>query len=400
MSELDAHAREQLKSLAVITSMCSYWRNVAIATPKLWTCIVITASIVKKGVEVGRSIISTFIRRSKTASIDIYICPPPDVLSFHKQFMAVYEPVIPHLQRCLSFCCDMLGNKSATLLFPLAGPMPRLSTLVLTGDSDINFSRPPITIFAQPSSLTALRVVTIFSVPIAPIPANMINHLTLTIKNTSHRWSGPLIASCTQITSLRLIGRENFQTFAPSHIALPKLKVLHHSYSPISPSLHAPALEEIHWTSASLSVSPSYGDACFPSVKKLCLDCPLPYYGQHPPRRRLKLPRLQEVVLDDAAEASSVLCALLVPHMLQSNVRASRSAKLAGLPYPTLRLVTLKATDEEDRVALLGVLIEVLELYQHTRLGYDENETFPAGENSFWSELKAVFSDRVFATNS
>ena len=75
MSELDKYTREHLKSLALITSVCSYWREVAISTPKLWTCIIITAFLVKKGVKFGRSVTSTFIKRSKNAAMRI----APDV---------------------------------------------------------------------------------------------------------------------------------------------------------------------------------------------------------------------------------------------------------------------------------------------------------------------------------
>ncbi|KAF8315110.1 hypothetical protein DL93DRAFT_921739 [Clavulina sp. PMI_390] len=151
-------ASKQLKLLLVATSVSSRWRCVAIGTSELWTWIVIVDHVLRRGVDVGRSIIRAFLERSSNRSIDIFLTPPSDETpSDSDPFMQLYELVIPHLHRCSSFCCSSLGNGVADRILPLKGHMPKLSKLILI----YNLKRGLTTAFEEPLSPPALRTVTI-----------------------------------------------------------------------------------------------------------------------------------------------------------------------------------------------------------------------------------------------
>ncbi|KAF8312944.1 hypothetical protein DL93DRAFT_1211503 [Clavulina sp. PMI_390] len=252
-------AQRQLRTLSVITSVCSRWRNSAVGTSMLWTWIVVTSQILEKS-DVGRSIIEAFIGRSRNRLIQIALFPPLDITSGPDAFMRVYEALIPQLHRCSSFWCFQLGNALTPLIFPLYGPMPRLTDLVLMGDVDIS----PVTVFTEPSSLTELRDATITGVPIAPIPNNPIEWLTLSINETSPTWTLPLIASSVKAINLVLKDGDMLGDFPNTHVSLPNLKILHQNQFTVSPFLNAPAMDELHWTSCWLGAHRLGREAMFP----------------------------------------------------------------------------------------------------------------------------------------
>ncbi|KAF8312937.1 hypothetical protein DL93DRAFT_1211267 [Clavulina sp. PMI_390] len=385
---------QQLHSLLTLTSVSSRWRNAAIGASILWKWIVIAAHVVDRGADIGRSIIEAFLIRSRNRPISIFLSPPLDNFTNHEVFMQVYELVIPHLWRCDGFGCNQLGNAITPLLFPLIGPMPRLNALVLLGDTTI-FDLSPITVFTEPSSLGALRSVMIIGVPIAPILDNSIDFLSINLKNTSPTWVMPLIASSTTITLLGLTSPNMLGNPPPARIALPALKTLHHQYYTVSPFFEVPLLEELHWSCASFTATPSDGDVNFPSLKKLQIWRPFPYHDEGPPRKKLDFPQLTELVLGNAVEPSTALRALLLPNTLDPNMNSPNRATPVALPYPALQSVVLKRTGEEDLDVLYGVLAAVLELYPNVKLTYDPHQTFPNGDEEFWGRIRTAFCARV-----
>ncbi|KAF8310699.1 hypothetical protein DL93DRAFT_1583588 [Clavulina sp. PMI_390] len=390
-------AQQQLKTLLVLTSVSARWRNITIGIAQLWTWIVVTELTVNKGPDVGRSMITAFLERSRNRPIDIYLAPAIEGTSPPEDFLHVYEPIIFHLERCSTLHCYQLGSSITPLIFPLPGPMPRLKTLMLMGKAP-KLARRPVQVFAQPESLTALADVTVVGIPIKPIPKNSFDKLVVALNGSLPTWTLPLVKSSENLTSLRLWEGGMLGEVPDTRIFLPKLKVLHQTQFSVSPFLDAPALDELHWESCWLGTPPMYGHvSSFPAVTKLRLKNPFPYDHPHPPARKLEFPLLTDVVIEDAAEASSVLRGLLIPHTLDPKAHMSTGGKPTPLPYPYLRMVTLKETEDEDPAVLEEVLTTLLDSYENVQLEYDARETFPKGNGAFWDRLRKAYSKRVFA---
>ncbi|KAF8312953.1 hypothetical protein DL93DRAFT_2098004 [Clavulina sp. PMI_390] len=401
LDDFDATGLQHLKLLLTVTSTSSRWRNIAVGTSKLWTWIVIAAYHFERGVDIGRSIIQTFLMRSGTRAICLLLSPPLDTEDTHESFMQVYELVIPHLPRCEGFCFHRVGLVISSLIFPLPGPMPRLDILVLLGDTAAFFnSHTSMTVFNEPSSLTALRDVMIIGFPMAPIPGNPIDDLSIGLENIPDMWTMPFIASSTKITTLSLLSANVLGKAPPSPVTLPNLKILDHSYNTVAPFFDAPLLEELHWSLASLDISPTDGDVYFPLLRTLYISVAQPYNHEQPLRTKLEFPQLAELVLEYAAEPSTALRVLLLPHTLGHQINALEGTKSVALPYPALQIIVIKRTNQDDLAAWRSALVLVLESYPNVRLGYDPHKTFPVDDREFWGHIRETFGHRVYESLS
>ncbi|KAF8312943.1 hypothetical protein DL93DRAFT_2228756 [Clavulina sp. PMI_390] len=391
-------AQKQLRTLLAISSVSSRWRNVAIGASQLWTWIAIVAQVFRKG-EVGRHIIEAFLERSKDRSIWVDLFLPIGNVFPPDAFLEAYEPITHHLHRCSAFCCYQLSNSTISLLFPLAGPMQRLVTLFLMGDVTL----PSVTLFADPSSLTELRNLTIIGVPVAPIPDNSIEQLRISVHYPLPAWALPLVASSTKATSLALRDDDVLGDVPSTRVILPNLKILYHNQSNLSPYLDAPELEELHWTSCQLHGQQAHTPSqvpSFSSVTKLFLYSPVPHRLDHSPSNKIECPNLTDLTIDSAMKVSTILRGLLLPHTFGQRIDHHEKAnEPVVLPYPDLRVVRLQTTDGDTTGAMREVLVALLESYRNIRLEYDAQETFPQGDEEFWDELRQAYGGRVLATS-
>ncbi|KAF8312947.1 hypothetical protein DL93DRAFT_1211527 [Clavulina sp. PMI_390] len=386
----------QLDLLLITTSVSSRWRSVAIGASQLWTWIVIGDPLLDRGVHIGRSMMEAFIERSKNQSLFLYlVLPLEDALSRSAIFMQIFEPVVPHLHRCLSLYCFRIINNNVSRILPLRGPMPRLSKIILAGKVTI----PPMAAFTNPSSLTALRDVKIVGVPTLPIPENGIDRLVLAIGDGHPTWTLPFVASSTKIASLELWDRDQVDESPIKRIYLPDLKFLRHKYTCVEQFLDAPLVEELQVNSFRFNDNPTHGHVpSFTAVTKLCLQYPYDYPYDYPPQQNLPLPLLETLIVDGAHDLSTVLRGFLLPHTFNSKGDLSEEGEIVRLPYPSLQVLKLKAMKAKDRDTLRGVLVTLLESYPRVRLGYDTQDPFHKRNKRFWEGMRERYGERVFTT--
>ena len=144
--------------LLAITSTCSIWRSAALITPSLWA--VIRRPNFKK-IEYEVEYLETVLERSMDSSLDIELGRDPQVPRFPAK---IVKTIYPHLARCRRLC--LLLTETISEIFPLPGPLERLTTLIII-DPGLGFwfSRPmiPDITFAQTPRLRDLAFRGFFS---------------------------------------------------------------------------------------------------------------------------------------------------------------------------------------------------------------------------------------------
>jgi len=176
--------------LRTISSVCSFWRNIAISTPDLWSTITYNPSrdillfprrkrdTIESNARRICERLEIFLARSCAAPIYVNITI---LLQNPKQTRRIRDIIIPHLWRCHSFTIWYDDPIVRTAFFPLPGRLGRLKKLKL------HLPRPdlgPTTMFTKDAA-PPLRSLTLgpTSLPLSMdfVPANTLTHLHLPV---------------------------------------------------------------------------------------------------------------------------------------------------------------------------------------------------------------------------
>ena len=170
--------RNSERELIIATHVCHQWRSTLTSTPLLWTNI--------KCCDLTR--ITTYLKRSQTAPLDVQIVNPPP--SFHVQ-----DFLSSSLQRTRSLRVDISPPDLRAVIFRTRTPAPFLQELEFVGFSINNPSggiSPPKEFLGKPAP--PLRSIVFTSCPQLSLP---FSSLHLTDFNLSTTWA--------QLTSMRTL---------------------------------------------------------------------------------------------------------------------------------------------------------------------------------------------------
>lgn len=195
---------ETIKYLNTITSVCSLWRNIALAVPKLWTSILHYCPQGPERRKTATARLEAYITRSKSSPIDVNM-----VL---RNPRATVKPIIRILHanahRLRRFDIVLDTPELAVDLFPLPPPLNHLCLLDIAVLDEILTPDPErsIRLFQQDGAPEHLEKLTIDGTTwwdTSTIPAHLLESIDLT---TWLDWTGmtDLLIRCTNVKTIRM----------------------------------------------------------------------------------------------------------------------------------------------------------------------------------------------------
>lgn len=239
--------KELLIFLVRITAVCSTWREVALATPVLWTEISLRIyPFLGTRLNVLADIISAHLNRSQTAPLYL-------TLGNNSIRGSTYSTIFPllssHLQRCRDISVTATFHSAWGKMFPLRGRFDNLDSLTLDfSDSTLALKGMPLGLFA--SDVQALPELVHFSYRGPPLdsifrlPGARLTHLQITFQELREsKEFARFLLGCPELETLSLSRVQPIA--APDPILLPSLKTLNATYLSSLRWLDAPRLQQL-----------------------------------------------------------------------------------------------------------------------------------------------------------
>lgn len=182
--------RNLMRANLLLSSVCSQWRRIALATPSLWSYIHLSATRLRepygKVDAAALSRIRAYLERSGSISIDLRY----DFWDSREQQEAIWPIVTPHLHRARSIGMGGLTSETVDLIFPLSGTLERLR------DLSLHYLGDPFAIpyaFRNDRTPPNLNSITLYDITFQNMPITPLTRLSLYYR-LERSWSDVLLS--------------------------------------------------------------------------------------------------------------------------------------------------------------------------------------------------------------